>query len=76
MRANIGEIVRTPIGRKLFLDQLQCGAVIAAANGHATNGGVVTSWEETFSQRDPQYATSMLRDVERGGPTGSSTSWA
>jgi 2-dehydropantoate 2-reductase len=27
------------------------------------------SREETFSQRDSQYATSMLRDVERGGPT-------
>ena len=27
------------------------------------------SWTETFSQRDSQYATSMLRDLERGGPT-------
>ena len=26
-------------------------------------------WKETFSQPDSQYATSMLRDVERGGPT-------
>jgi len=34
MRANVGEIVRTPNGRELFLEQLQCGAAIAAANGH------------------------------------------
>jgi hypothetical protein len=27
------------------------------------------SWEETFSQPDSQYSTSMLRDIERGGQT-------
>jgi len=69
MRANVGEIVRTPNGRELFLDQLQCGASIAAANGHVPSESFMRSWEETFSQRDSQYATSMLRDVERGGPT-------
>ena len=69
MRANVGEIVRTPNGRELFLDQLQCGAAIAAANGHAPSEEFMRSWGETFSQRDSQYATSMLRDVERGGRT-------
>jgi 2-dehydropantoate 2-reductase len=69
MRANVGEIVRTPNGWELFLGQLQCGAAIAAANGHAPSEGFMRSWEETFSQRDSRYATSMLRDVERGGPT-------
>jgi 2-dehydropantoate 2-reductase len=39
MRANVGEIVRTPNGRELFLAQLQCGAAIAAANGHAPSVG-------------------------------------
>jgi 2-dehydropantoate 2-reductase len=67
MRANVGEIVRTPNGRELFLDQLQCGAAIAAANGHAPSESFMKSWQETFSERDSQYATSMLRDVERGG---------
>ena len=69
MRANVGEIVRAPNGRELFLEQLQCGSAIAAANGHAPSEGFMRSWEETFSQRDSQYATSMLRDVERGGQT-------
>jgi 2-dehydropantoate 2-reductase len=32
MQANGGEIVRTPRGREMFLDQLRCGAAIAAAN--------------------------------------------
>ena len=69
MRANVGEIIRTPAGRELFLDQLQCGAAIAAANGHTPSESFMRLWEETFSQRDSQYATSMLRDVERGGRT-------
>ena len=69
MRANVGEIVRTPYGRELFLDQLRCGAAIAAANGHAPGAAFMKSWEETFSQQDSQYSTSMLRDIERGGQT-------
>jgi 2-dehydropantoate 2-reductase len=69
MRANVGEIVRTPNGRELFLEQLKSGAAIAAANGHAPSESFMRLWEETFSQRDSEYATSMLRDVERGGPT-------
>jgi 2-dehydropantoate 2-reductase len=69
MRANVGEIVRTPDGGQLFLDQLHCGASIAAANGHAPSEAFMRSWQETFSQRDSQYATSMLRDLERGGLT-------
>jgi 2-dehydropantoate 2-reductase len=69
MRANVGQIVRTPNGRELFLDQLQCGAAIAADNGHPPSESFMKSWEETFSQRDSQYATSMLRDIERGGRT-------
>jgi 2-dehydropantoate 2-reductase len=69
MRANVGEILRTPYGRELFLDQLRCGAAIAAANGHAPSASFMKSWEETFSQQDSQYSTSMLRDIERGGQT-------
>ena len=69
MRANVGEIVRTPHGRELFLDQLRCGAAIAAANGHAPSAAFMKSWEETFSQPDSQYSTSMRRDIERGGQT-------
>jgi len=69
MRANVGEIVRTANGRELFLDQLQCGAAIAAANGHMPSEEFMRSWEKTFSQQDSQYSTSMLRDIERGGQT-------
>jgi len=69
MRANVGEIVRTPHGRELFMDQLRCSATIAAANGHAPSAAFMASWEETFSDPTSQYSTSMLRDIERGGET-------
>jgi 2-dehydropantoate 2-reductase len=69
MRANVGEIVRTPYGREIFLNQLRCSAAIAAANGHAPSAVFMKSWEESFSQQDSQYSTSMLRDIERGGQT-------
>lgn len=69
MRANVGEIVRTPEGRAIFIDQLRTSAAIAAANGHQPSEAFMQSWEETFSQPDSCYSTSMLRDIERGGRT-------
>jgi 2-dehydropantoate 2-reductase len=69
MRANVGEIVRTPHGREIFLEQLRCGAAVAGANGHPPGAPFMKAWEETFSQQDSQYSTSMLRDIERGSQT-------
>jgi 2-dehydropantoate 2-reductase len=69
MRANIGEIVRTPEGGDILLDQLRTSAAIAAAHGHPPSDAFMRAWRQTFSQRDSLYATSMLRDIERGGRT-------
>jgi 2-dehydropantoate 2-reductase len=69
MRANVGEIVRTPDGRDILLEQLRTSAAVAAANGHKPSDAFMQAWEQTFSQRDSRYATSMLRDIERGGRT-------
>jgi 2-dehydropantoate 2-reductase len=69
MRASVGEIVRTPDGRDIFLDQLRVSAAIAAANGHRPSDAFMQGWEQTFSQRDSTYSTSMLRDTERRGRT-------
>jgi 2-dehydropantoate 2-reductase len=77
MRANVGEIVRTPHGRELFLDQLRCGAAIAAANGHAPSAAFMKSWEETFSQQDSQYSTSTSNAAgRRRWSTFSASCWA
>jgi 2-dehydropantoate 2-reductase len=34
MLAKVSEMLRTPDGPELFLDQLRCSAAIAEANGH------------------------------------------
>lgn len=69
MRTNVGEIIRTPYGREVFFDQLRCGTAIAAASGHAPSAAFMKSWDDTFSQQNSMYSTSMLRDIERGGQT-------
>jgi 2-dehydropantoate 2-reductase len=65
MRANIGEIVRTPDGRDIFLDQLRISAAIAAANGHQPSDAFTQGWAQTFSQSEPTYSTLMLRSRYR-----------
>jgi 2-dehydropantoate 2-reductase len=65
MRANIGEIVRTPDGRDIFLDQLRISAAIAAANGHQPSDAFMQGWAQTFSQSEPTYSTLMLRSRYR-----------
>lgn len=69
MRANVGEIVRTPEGAHIFLEQLRIVAEIAAANGYRPSEAFMESYRNTFSQRDSLYTTSMLRDIERQGKT-------
>ncbi|HTH96370.1 MAG TPA: 2-dehydropantoate 2-reductase [Stellaceae bacterium] len=69
MRANVGEILHTPDGQELFLEQLHTAASIAAAHGHRPSDAFMKLWVETFSQQDSQYSTSMLRDIERGSRT-------
>ena len=76
MRANIGEIVRTPDGRDIFLDQLRISAAIAAANGHQPSDAFTQGWAQTFSQSEPTYSTLMLRTSNVEGERRSSTSWA
>lgn len=69
MRANVGEIVRTPAGNAQFLSMLEAAAEIAAANGHRPSAAFMASYRNTFSEKTSQYSTSMLRDIERGSPT-------
>ncbi|MBA1144647.1 2-dehydropantoate 2-reductase [Mesorhizobium sp. CCANP35] len=69
MRANVGEIVRTPDGETIFLGLLDTVSDIAAANGYRPSSEFLETYRRTFSQRDSLYTTSMLRDVERRGRT-------
>ena len=69
MRANVGEIVRTPDGESIFLGLLDTIGNIAAANGYRPGREFLETYRKTFSQRDSLYTTSMLRDIERHGRT-------
>jgi len=69
MRANVGEIVRTPAGNQQFLNMLEAIAEIAAANGHRPSAAFMATYRNIFSEKTSQYSTSMLRDIERGNPT-------
>jgi 2-dehydropantoate 2-reductase len=69
MRANVGEIVRTPGGRDLMLQLLVSNAEIAARSGYRPSDAFLDSYRAILSDTASQYSTSMLRDIERGAPT-------
>lgn len=68
MRANLGEIVRTPEGTMLLKAFFDANARIAAFAGHAPDEAFVRTYHSLFEQRDSRYEASMLRDIEKGGP--------
>jgi 2-dehydropantoate 2-reductase len=67
MRANLGEIVRTPEGSDLLKKFLQANADIAAHAGHRPDDAFMKTYTDLFSQRDSLYEASMERDLEKGG---------
>jgi 2-dehydropantoate 2-reductase len=67
MRANVGEIVRTPHGRAQFLHLLNTVSDVAARNGHRPSVEFTSIYRDIFSDANSAYATSMLRDIERKG---------
>jgi 2-dehydropantoate 2-reductase len=69
MRANVGEIVRTPSGAALVRQTFDLMVDIAAAHGHAPGASFLESYRKLFSDPQSAYATSMLRDVEAGNQT-------
>lgn len=68
MRANLGEIVRTPEGSALLKRFFETNARIAANAGYGPDDKFTQTYMELFSKRDSLYEASMLRDLEKGGP--------
>jgi 2-dehydropantoate 2-reductase len=69
MRANVGEIMQADDGEALMLELLgECNAVAGAA-GHPARPAFLDRARNLLTQRGSTFAASMLRDVERGGPT-------
>src|SRR5690625_2644734 len=67
MRANIGEIARTPEGTSLMQRFLRRNAEIAAHAGYRPSEEFLKSYLELFATTDSKYEASMLRDLEKGG---------
>ena len=69
LRANVGEIARAPGGGDLMLQLLDRNAEIARRAGYPTTPEYLASLIKLFTDKGATYEASMLRDVERHGPT-------
>ena len=67
MRANIGEIARTPEGTQWLNKLLQLNADIATHAGYRPDDAFLEGYRKLFATRDAAYEASMLRDLEKGG---------
>lgn len=71
MRANIGEISRTPDGTGLTLAFLDQNAKVAAAEGYPMPDAFMERFRSLYADSASQMEASMLRDIERRGPVES-----
>lgn len=69
MRANVGEILATCAGEDFITGLLGECEQIAAASGHPASPEKLAVYRSQLADRGSTVAASMLRDVERGGPT-------
>ncbi len=69
MRANVGEIMQTDDGETLTLATLNECDLVAHAAGHRPRPKFMERTRAMLTDRNSSFAASMLRDVERGGPT-------
>jgi 2-dehydropantoate 2-reductase len=67
LRANTGEIARSPGGVAFMHRVLERNAAIAAAHGHTMPDAFMAEFRALFADTAGGYATSMLRDLEAGG---------
>lgn len=67
MRANLGEIIRTPEGSELLKTYFGINLAIATHAGYRPDDKFIATYTDLFSQRDSRYEASMLRDLEKGG---------
>jgi 2-dehydropantoate 2-reductase len=69
MRANVGEIMRADDGEALMTETLAECDLVAHAAGHRARPAFLDRARALLTDRASTFAASMLRDVERGGPT-------
>lgn len=69
MRASVGAIMRTDDGEALMREMLEECRKVAAASGHVPRPEVLARYASLLTDRNSGFTASMLRDVERKGPT-------
>lgn len=69
MRASIGDILQTVAGEAFITGLLTECARIAEVCGHAVSAAQLATYRTQLTERGSALMASMLRDVERGGPT-------
>lgn len=69
LRASVGSILATRDGEALVLRMFEECQRVAMAAGHAPDPRAMAAYRKTLTERGSELKASMLRDVERGGPT-------
>ena len=69
MRASVGAIMATDDGEALTRDMLEECRKVAAAAGHPPRVDAMVRYTGLLTERGSEFTASMLRDIERGGPT-------
>ena len=69
LRANIGIIVQTTSGEAFVTGLIGECAHVAEAAGHALTVSQLATCRSLLTESGSVLAASMLRDIERGGPT-------
>lgn len=68
-RASIGQILRTAAGEDFINGLLGECASVAAACGHPLADEQLSAYRQTLNDHSSSLMASMLRDIERNGPT-------
>jgi 2-dehydropantoate 2-reductase len=69
MRAPVGAIVATNDGAALMGEFVAECTAVATAAGHAPRASFLARTQGLLTERGSTFTASMLRDIERGGPT-------
>lgn len=69
LRASVGHILDTVAGEAFINGLLAECARVAAATGHAVTEAQLTTYRTHLTEKGSGLVASMLRDVEKGGPT-------
>ena len=69
LRASVGQILSTVAGETFITGLLDECASVAAASGHAVAEAQLAAYRNQLTEKGSGLMASMLRDVEKGGPT-------